>query len=379
MKTSDKNKGLFFYAVLAFIIGFVGSFGGVFYVELPKDDGVNVITSGEVSIHFLELGNKYSGDSIYIKAGDNDILIDAGSRANSADVIESYVNNYCTDGVLEYVIATHAHQDHIAGFAGNSSYDSIFEKYECEVIIEFALTNAETRVYDNYCDQRDNEIEQGAVCYTAAECWNEDNDAKRSFDLGEGISLDILYNAFYFETTGDENDYSVCVALTHGSRSFVFTGDLEGEGETKMVEFYENNTQGLSLPENVEVFKAGHHGSKTSSTEALLAVLKPKIVCVCCCCGGYEYTQNNENTFPTQDFINRVAPWTDAVYVTTLAISEFKTGTNEFKDVGFESMNGTIIVTSDTNGVSVVCTNNNLKLKDTDWFKNNRTCPDAWK
>ena len=32
---------------------------------------------------------------------------------------KEYVDKYCTDGVLEYVIATHAHQDHIAGFVGN--------------------------------------------------------------------------------------------------------------------------------------------------------------------------------------------------------------------------------------------------------------------
>ena len=34
----------------------------------------------EMSINFLELGNKYTGDCTYIKAGDTDILIDAGSR-----------------------------------------------------------------------------------------------------------------------------------------------------------------------------------------------------------------------------------------------------------------------------------------------------------
>ena len=28
---------------------------------------------------------------------------------------------------------------------------------------------------------------------------------------------------------------------------------------------------------------------------------------------------------------------------------------------------------------SMYFTNNSDKLKDTDWFKNNRTCPDAWK
>ena len=43
-------------------------------------------------------------------------------------------------------------------------------------------------------------------------------------------------------------------------------------------------------------------------------------------------------------------------------------------------LNGNIQVVSDADtGVTVIGSNNNTKLKDTDWFKNNRTAPDAWK
>ena len=78
-----------------------------------------VLEYGPLEIHFLELGNANTGDSVYIQAGDNDILIDAGSRKNSASAIESYLDPLVEDGKLEYVFATHAHQDHIAGFVGN--------------------------------------------------------------------------------------------------------------------------------------------------------------------------------------------------------------------------------------------------------------------
>ena len=68
--------------------------------------GESIITD-DLQIHFLELGNKYTGDCTLIKVGDTEILVDAGSRQSSAGTITSYVKNYCTDGVLEYVIATH--------------------------------------------------------------------------------------------------------------------------------------------------------------------------------------------------------------------------------------------------------------------------------
>ena len=72
------------------------------------------ISSAELSIHFIELGNKYTGDSTLIKVGDTEVLIDAGSRQASAVEIKEYIDKYCTDGTLEYVIATHSDQDHIA-------------------------------------------------------------------------------------------------------------------------------------------------------------------------------------------------------------------------------------------------------------------------
>ena len=132
----------------------------------------------------------------------------------------------------------------------------------------------------------------------------------------------------------------------------------------------------------VELFKAGHHGSKTSSNEKLLKVIKPKIVCVCCCAGSVEYLTNKEqnlsNSFPTQDFINRIAPYTDKVYVTTMIDVVFNG--EKYVDSGdYKLMNGNIVVKAKRSGVIVECSNNNAVLKDTEWFKNNRECPDVWK
>ena len=89
-----------------------------------------VVASGDLQIHFLELGNKYTGDCTYIKAGENDILIDAGSRVSSIETIDEYISNFVSDGKLEYVIVTHAHQDHYAGFATSEKTDSLFDLYE---------------------------------------------------------------------------------------------------------------------------------------------------------------------------------------------------------------------------------------------------------
>ena len=330
-------------------------------------------SSADLQIHFLELGNKNSGDCTLIKTGNTEVLIDAGSRKGSAATIVPYIEQYCTDGVLEYVIATHAHQDHIAGFVGTTTADGVFESFACGTIIDFARTEATTEIYTEYVSARDAEIAAGANHYTALECWNNQNGAQRSYTLGEGITMNILYQKYYEQDASSENDYSVCMLLSQGSNHYLFTGDLEEHGEASLVA---NNT----LPK-VKLFKAGHHGIYTANTDTLLSVIRPEIVCVCCCCGSMEYIKNQKdlaNDFPSQTFINNVAPYTDKIYVTSIA-----TGTATYdsdgkitaKPSGFTSLNGNIVVTSSGGEVTVNCSNNNTIFKETQWFKDNRTWP----
>ncbi len=332
---------------------------------VPEGGSLEGVENSELSIHFLELGNKFTGDCTLIKCGDTEVLIDAGSRQNSAATIKSYVDKYCTDGVLEYVIATHAHQDHIAGFVGSGSgteKSGILYQYKIGTLIQFSLTNATSQIYQNYCAAVKYAKSQGTSVYTAKQCWYETDGAKRQYYLDDNqtVSLNILYNFYYENTTSDENDYSVCTLLTQQTEdnnfNYLFTGDLEENGESYLVDRNE-------LPE-VELFKGGHHGSYTATTEKLLRVIKPKNVAVCCCCGTTEYTSNADNTFPAQAFIDRVSKYTRNIYCTTLML--------DYKAGEYTSMNGNIIFYSEKGKLKLYCSNNDTVLKDTEWFAENR-------
>lgn len=388
-KTSTANKVILSF--LALVIGVVGSFylfnyftlpltdevsvtDEVYYSNNPNENGSNNVDissyGADVSVHFLELGNKYTGDCTFIQTAEADILIDCGSKSNSISTVSNYLNQYVTDGVLEYVIVTHAHQDHYAGFATSTKIDSIFDLYECETIIDFSMTNQKetSTMYSNYQRELSDEIAQGATHYTALECVNNENGATDVFEIGDGITLQILDSFYYTNKSSTENNYSVCCMISQDvgngeSKNFLFTGDLEADGEEYLVEMNE-------LPK-VELYKAGHHGSKTSSTTTLLSVIQPEVVCVCCCAGSSEYTKVAENQFPTQEFVDRIAPYTDQVFVTTLCV--------DYANNEFTSFNGNIVYLSKADEHAVVCSNNNTILKNSDWFKNNRTCPDVWK
>ena len=332
----------------------------------------------DFQIHFMMLGNDKAGDSIYIKVGDIDILIDAGSRQASVDTTKEYINRYCKDNTLEYVIATHGDQDHIEGFTDTKNRKGIFSSYICKNIIDFEYTTKTTSTYNDYVTLRDAEVAAGANHYYASDCFNNTNGALRKYELTENVTMEFIYNKFYFEKAKDENDHSVCVLFTYTKNSishyFLFTGDLEEAGEKSIASYYDGSTPEKTLPE-VDLFKAGHHGSKTSSNDCLLDIIKPKMCVVTCCCGTDEYTKITDNQFPTQAFINRIAKWTDAVYVTTIYESyEILTNTkgDYISTEGFKAMNGNIIVScgikDNTYGVGLYCSNNYIKLKDSEWF-----------
>lgn len=366
------------FCVMFLIVGFVaGSFGTFLYDKSTNKNFVSDVVYGNgLEIHFMELGNGNTGDSIYIKCGETDILVDAGSRTNSVNSISAYLNNHMQDDVLEYVIVTHADQDHIAGFAGDNTNQSLFLTYDVKTIIDFPKTNKNTAVYSRYVTQRDNEVLLGSKHYTALECYNSENGASRQIELDENITLNFLYNYYYENNSSDENNYSVCFQIEEGENKYLFTGDLEKSGEEKLVEH--NNLS------KVKLFKAGHHGSKTSSNDVLLNVIQPEICVVTCVAGSVEYAKVNlENTFPTQDFINRISKWTKNVFVTTYATviedGVDSQGRTKYKDTGeFFSLNGSIVVKSSNGVVEVDCSNNNTLLKDTTWFLNNRTMPNSW-
>lgn len=346
------------------------------------------ISSADLSVHFLELGVANAGDCVLIKSGNTEVLIDAGAKSATAptQVMTDYIAQYCTDGVLEYVIATHAHEDHIAGLVGklNSATGvgtGFLYQYQIGTIIQFAGHNTASNIYSNYVSAVNYCMERGTDVYTALECVNEENGAQKTYYLDEAqnISMNILYQKYYEQKASAENNYSVCMLLSQktggGEFNYLFTGDLESGGEKSLVE------SNPDLPHCV-LFKGGHHGSSTSSTDVLLSKITPENIAICTCAGTYEYANKPTedtpnaylNTFPTQEAIDRMSRYTEKIYVTSLGILN-----EDYSTAGFTSMNGNIVFYYGKGegeaepSFKLWCSNNTTVLKDTEWFQNNRT------
>ncbi len=374
-KVAKKHPKLFTFLLVILVIALIAAACYYFFVYRKQHQGgsggspevvggnVTEIASADLSIHFIAPAVKASGDSALIKVGNTEVLIDAGPNKTNTTEIADYLGAYCTDGVLEYVIATHSDSDHIAGFVGSSSggkRNGILYTYNVGTIIQFDQVTEETSLYREYCDAVEYAKEQGTAVYTGLQCWNGSDGAQRTYYLDEAqtVSMNILYNYYYENDAADENNYSVCMLLSQDlgdgqSNHYLFTGDLEEDGEKRLVE---NN----DLP-RVKLYKAGHHGSATSSTNELLEVIQPQYVAVCCCAG-------DKYNFPTQPFCDRISPYTDKVYVTVRVDGD-----------GYAPMNGDIVFyygkseNETEKSLKLWCSENSTVLKDTEWFKQNRT------
>lgn len=346
-----------------------------------------LIKTSDFSVHFLELGNNKAGDCVLIKCGQTEVLIDAGSAKNSAVTIKSYLDEY-VEGDLDYVITTHADQDHISAYVGTGSGTNrtgILYQYKVGTIIKFSVTTKTTAIYNDYLAAVSYAESQGTKVYTAKQCYDETDGAKRQYYLDDAhtISMNILYNYYYYNKSSDENNHSVVTLFTQelagGNKHYLFTGDLEKDGESRMVDYYQkagNSKSAYDILPEVELYKAGHHGSKTSSTSKLLQVIKPKYVAVCCCCGSPEYTVVDENMFPTKTMLDNVLQYTDKIYVTSLAtdveIVYGDDGKVKSKKWNYTSMNGDIVFYSRGGNLNVHCSASDATLTNTDWYKEHR-------
>jgi len=327
----------------------------------------------DFSVHFLGFTNNGVGDCTYINYGDIDILIDAHASSTAAGPgIKNYVKDYMKDKKFEYVIVTHAHNDHYTGFTGANGVFSNNYGIEIGTIIEFPKYIG--TLNNDYKTARNNAIANGAKWFTALECYNNVKEgAQRIYDFGGGVRMEILYNYYYENDTNNENNNSICIVFHQGDDKYLFTGDLEIEGENELVDYYENLP--LSLGKCI-LYKAGHHGSYTASGDKLLNFIQPDYVMMCTCMATAQYTSNLVNQMPSQLTLDRIAKHTDNVYITSDRLG----GGN------VKPLNGNIKFKITNGQPTVTGSNNSLKLKDQtsflSWIENSngaRKMPNEWK
>lgn len=124
--------------------------------------------------------------------------------------------------------------------------------------------------------------------------------------IEKDIYFDILWpNTSKLITENSLNNNSIVCKLHYNNFSILFTGDIEEIAEKQILQEYQNNLNIL----NSMILKVAHHGSKTSTTEEFLKVVKPRIALI-------GVGENNKFGHPNEDVIDRLKAMNTKIYRT---------------------------------------------------------------
>lgn len=228
-------------------------------------------------VHYIDVGQ---GDSILIQVNNRNLLIDSGPKTDEKKLF-SYLSSIYLDK-LDYVIATHPHDDHIGNMA------EVIKKYD---ISKFYAPKIEstTKTFEKMVDAlksknlKINIIKKGIS----------------SIDLGENTKVSVFSpTKDYYE---DLNNYSPIIKVEYGNTSFLFTGDAQSDVEKDV----------LAANEDIkaDVLKVGHHGSSTSTSINFLSKVNPSISVI-------SVGENNIYNHPSQNTIKHLSENNTTIYRT---------------------------------------------------------------
>jgi len=228
---------------------------------------------GKLHVTFFDVGQ---GDAIFIQTpSGRQILVDGGAYPT---VLHDHLGREIPfwDRDIDLVIATHPDADHVAGLPG------VFDRYNVDRLI----TNSITAGTETYRALLTAAAESGAPIHQAV--------AGEVITIEDGLTLEVL-NPPAGAPVSDEqhdNDNSVALRLIYGDFSLLLTGDAGEEAERDMLR------SGRTL--SALVYKAGHHGAKSSSTAPFLDAVRPAYIVV-------SAGEDNRYGHPSQELLRRAA------------------------------------------------------------------------
>jgi competence protein ComEC len=223
-----------------------------------------------LTVAFLNIGQ---GDAIYIESPTgNQIIVDGGPSSAILGELRKVMPFY--DRTIDAIVVTNPDKDHYAGFI------DVLDRFQVATVIEPG-TKSTTDTYKTFSKDVDEEHARELL-------------ARRGMkiELGGGAVLEILYPDKDV-SDAKTNDGSVIAKLMYGSTSVMLTGDAPSESEEYLL-----TLAGTSV--DSDILKVGHHGSKTSTSEAFVKNVSPQYAVISAGC-------KNRYGHPTREVLDILA------------------------------------------------------------------------
>lgn len=240
---------------------------------------INILPKN-LEVYFIDVGQ---GDSTFIVTPHNKtILIDGGGSLNkNFDVGKKTLVPYILDRgytKIDYIFISHFDLDHVGGIL------LVIEELKVgKVIIGKQFENSEN--YEKLIKiARKKQVEIIQV------------DEQKEIVI-DNVKFNIIWpDKENIIKENNLNNNSLVMKMVYRNFSMLFTGDIEEIAERKIIDTYKANSDIFKS----DVLKIAHHGSKTSSINEFLNLVKPQIALI-------GVGENNKFGHPSEGVINSLS------------------------------------------------------------------------
>lgn len=284
--------------------------------EFKENIEGSIANDGELKMHMISVSQ---ADAIFFEFPTGEtMLIDAGEKSTANTVIE-YIENLGYTSI-DYVLLTHQDSDHAGGMV------AIYDAFD----VSYSLRPACFSTYKNASNLSENfnigYTESGYFQSTSATYYNylkavQDEETNWAvFNKDSYLNFSFSYEDELYECTLDfltptadigdikykePNNFSPIIMMEYAGCKILLTGDAEKEVEEELLTYYED------MDLDVDVLKVGHHGSKTSSSDAFIKRIAPEYSLISCGLGD-----NKNNKCPWQVTLDTLVKYQSAIYRT---------------------------------------------------------------
>lgn len=341
--------------------------GTISYLDKTETITIEITVKGEgivqsLEIYFIDIGKYGAGDcgeSIYIKYGDVDIIVDAGDHFEATtQAVTEAINQRMEDDTIEYVIATHPDGDHIGGM------QALFANFEIETLIKFE---------GDYTTQKYKKMEaayksEGCDVYEIKSDIIDKNLGERFISLSSDVFISFIDTSYY--TNEESNGKSIVFILEAYGTRVLMTGDADNaSGHTDLEQRYQNQVG------DIDILKVVHHGTANGTSIDFLNIVDPEVAIICN--GNY---LGNKHGHPTPTCLSNLYTYDSNMKVYAITGGGTIDGKADMNNKTykcssedrFNQRNGLITLSIDNNGYflsSEYYGKNILEIKDTDYYK----------